>query len=157
LNEFCCWKFKQITKKWVSKGKWVDCVRTWGQHHILPYLSMKEGSLFCFVIMIFSKPWCLGLCYGTYHQKVLSMNRGAPTWFRMFGVLQCGIYWLYRNIFSLKILKNQDWKLYWNLGAFLVLLENPHQVWFNKVDFVILKPKMWTILLNFWWVLLLKV
>jgi hypothetical protein len=58
----------------------------------------------------------------------------------------------YWTIFSLNFLKNQNWKLYWNLGALLVLLGNPHQVWFNKVDFVILRPKMWTILLDFSWV-----
>jgi hypothetical protein len=58
----------------------------------------------------------------------------------------------YWTIFSLMFLKNQDQKLFWNLGAFLVLFENPHQILFNKVDFVILKLKMWTILLNFWWV-----
>ncbi len=33
----------------------------------------------------------------------------------------------------------------------VVLLESVHQVWFNKVDFIILRPKMWTILLNVWW------
>jgi hypothetical protein len=54
------------------KGKWVECVHTWGQQHMLPYVSMKEGSLFCFVIMIFPKPWCLRLCYGSYHQKTLN-------------------------------------------------------------------------------------
>jgi len=57
----------------------------------------------------------------------------------------------YWTIFSLNFLKNQYWKLYWNLGTFLVLLESPHQVWFNKVDFVILRPKMWRILLKFLW------
>jgi hypothetical protein len=51
--------------------------------------------------------------------------------------------------------QNQNWKLYWNLGAFLVLLENPHRVWFNKVDFVILRHKMWTILMNFWWIIII--
>jgi hypothetical protein len=30
---------------------------------------MKEGNLFCFVIMISPKPWCFRLCYGIYHQK----------------------------------------------------------------------------------------
>jgi hypothetical protein len=84
LNEFYCWKLKQITKKWVSKGKWVECVHTWGQQHMLPYLSMKGSSLFCFVIIISPKPQCLGLCYGTYHQKKFN---GAPTWFRMFGTI----------------------------------------------------------------------
>jgi hypothetical protein len=61
-----------------------ECVHTWGQQHMLLYLSMKEGSLFCFVIMISPKPWCFRLCYGIIHQKVLN-NRGATTWFRMFG------------------------------------------------------------------------
>jgi hypothetical protein len=35
-------------------------------------LSMKEGSLFLFVIMISPKPQCLRLCHGTCHQKVLN-------------------------------------------------------------------------------------
>jgi len=39
---------------------------------MLPYLSMKEGNLFCFVIIIFPKPRCLRLCSGTYHQKALN-------------------------------------------------------------------------------------
>ncbi len=39
----------------------------------------------------------------------------------------------YWTIFSLNFLKNQDWKQYWNLGMFLVLLESPHQVQFNNV------------------------
>jgi hypothetical protein len=83
--------------------------------------------------------------------KKFSMNRGATTWFKIFWnySVESIDYW---TIFLLIFLKNQDWKLYWNLGAFLILLENPHQVQFNKVDFVILRLKMWTILLNFWWV-----
>jgi hypothetical protein len=36
-------------------------VHNWGQQHMLHYLSMKEGSLFCFVMMIFPKPWCFRL------------------------------------------------------------------------------------------------
>jgi hypothetical protein len=83
LNEFYCWKFKQITANWVIKGKWVECVHTWGQQHILAYLSMKEGGLFCFVIMISPKPWCLKYVMELIIKK-FSMNRGAMTWFRMF-------------------------------------------------------------------------
>jgi hypothetical protein len=82
--------------------------------------------------------------------KKNSVNRGATIWFKMFGAIVWNL--LIINHFLLNFLKNQDWKLYWNLGAFLELLESPHQVWFNKVDFVILRCKMWTILLNFWWV-----
>jgi hypothetical protein len=74
--------------------------------------------------------------------KKFSMNRGAMTWFRMFGA----IVWnqlIIEPFFPMIFLKNQGWKLYWNLGALLVLLESPHQVWFNKVDFVTLRSKMW--------------
>jgi hypothetical protein len=39
---------------------------------MLPYLSTKEGNLFCFFMMIFPKPRCIKLCYGIYHQKVLN-------------------------------------------------------------------------------------
>jgi hypothetical protein len=83
--------------------------------------------------------------------KKFSMNRGAMTWFRMFGAIVWNLL-IIEPFFPMNFLKNQGWKLYWNLGALLVLLESPHQVWCNKVDFVILSPKMWTILLHFWWV-----
>jgi hypothetical protein len=65
--------------------------------------------------------------------------------------LQCGIYWLL-NHFFIEFFEKPRLKIILELGAFLVLFESPHQVRFNKVDFVILRPKMWTILLNFWWV-----
>jgi hypothetical protein len=77
-------KIQTNYKKRVSKGKCIECVHTWGQQHMLPYLSMKEGSLLCFVIVIFPKPRCLGLWYGTYHQKVFN-KWGALIWFIMFG------------------------------------------------------------------------
>jgi hypothetical protein len=80
--------------------------------------------------------------------KKFSMVRGGTTWFRMFGATL----WNLLNHSFIDFLTNQDWKLYWNLGAFLVSLESRHWVWFNKVDFVILRPKMWTILYNSWWV-----
>jgi hypothetical protein len=51
---------------------------------MLPYLSMKEGSLFCFVVMISPKPQCIRLAMELIIKK-FSMNRGATTWFRMFG------------------------------------------------------------------------
>jgi hypothetical protein len=117
---------------------------------MLPYLSMKEGSIFCFVIMISPKPRCFRLCYGTCHQK-FSMNRGATTWFRMFGttmwnllIIEPFFHWIFWKT------KIENYIGTW--GVFLVLLESLHQVQFNKVDFVILRPKMWTILLKFWWV-----
>jgi hypothetical protein len=117
---------------------------------MLLYLSMKEGSFFCFVLIISPKPWCFRLCYWTCHQKVLNGQGWNDLVYNVWSYSVESIdYW---TIFLLIFLKNQDWKLYWKLGVFLVLLESPHQVWFNKVDFVILKPKMWILLLNLWWV-----
>jgi hypothetical protein len=50
------------------------------------YLSMKEGSLFCFVIMISPKPPIL--CYVMeLIIKKFSMNRGAVIRFRMIEVM----------------------------------------------------------------------
>ncbi len=49
------------------------------------YLIYPWRKVVCFVIMISPKPRCFGLCYGTYHQKVLN-EWGALTWFRIFGV-----------------------------------------------------------------------
>jgi hypothetical protein len=111
---------------------------------------MKEGNLFYFVIMISPKLQCFRVCYGTYHHKVLNEYGCNDLVYNVWSYnVESLDYW---TIFSLIFLENQDWKLYWNLGVLLVLLESLHQVWFNKVDFVILRPKMWTILLNFWWV-----
>ncbi len=112
MNEFCCWKFKQITKKWVSKGKCIECVHTWGQQHMLPYLSMKESSLFCFFIMISPKRWCFGLCYGIYHQKVLN-EWGALTWFNV---------WSY----------NVEFIDYWTIFSWIfwkIKIENYIEIW----------------------------
>jgi hypothetical protein len=51
---------------------------------MLCYLSMKGGRLFCFVIMVFPKHDGLS-CAMELIIKKFSMNRGAPTWSRMFG------------------------------------------------------------------------
>jgi hypothetical protein len=47
-------------------------------------------------------------------------------------------------------------KLYWNLKAFLVFLESPGQVTFNRVYFRIFKAKVWKILI-FECILLLEI
>jgi hypothetical protein len=46
--------------------------------------------------------------------------------------------------------------MHWNLGAFLVLLESPWWVKFNRVYFTIFRAKVWKILI-FEWILLLKI
>ncbi len=47
-------------------------------------LFIHEGSFFCFVIMICPKHGVLGYAMELVI-KHFSMNRGATTWFKMFG------------------------------------------------------------------------
>jgi hypothetical protein len=75
------------------------------------------------------------------------MNRGAPIGFKKFGIMVWNLS-IIEPCFHWFLKKNQDWQLCWNMGAFLLLLESPRQVWFNNVDSIILGPKMWTILWN---------
>ncbi len=63
--------------------------------------------------------------------------------------LQCGIYWLLNHCF-IEFFEKPILKTILELGGVIGIIG--HQIWFNKVDFVILRPKMLTILLNFWWV-----
>jgi hypothetical protein len=56
------------------------------------------------------------------------------------------------NHFFIECFEKPRLKIILELGGILGIMESPHQVQFNKVDFVILRPKMGTILLNFWWV-----
>ncbi len=51
----------------------------------------RKVVFFCFVKVIFLKPHCFRLSYGTCHQK-FSMNRGATTWFRMFGATMWNLF-----------------------------------------------------------------
>jgi hypothetical protein len=56
-----------------------------------------------------------------------SMNKGALTWFRMFGAMV----WNLLNIepfFQSIFIKKPGLKIIFQFGAFLVLLESPHQV-----------------------------
>jgi len=109
----------------------------WVQHP-----SMKESSLFCFFVMLKSpKPWHF-MSHTLDIFGNLLMSKGALTWFETiwsYGVkaIDC---W---TIFSMKTRQNQDWKLYWNLRAFLVLLESPWQGRFNRIYFTIFKAKVW--------------
>jgi hypothetical protein len=80
---------------------------------------------------------------------------GAPTWSET--VWSYGVeaidYW---TIFSMKTKWNQNWKLYWNLGVFFMLLESLQRGRFNRVYFTIPRAKVWEILI-FEWILLLEI
>jgi hypothetical protein len=108
------------------------------------------NKVVCFVLFCLSHKDLLKRCasfhtLGTFRK--LSMSKGAPTWFETV--------WSYNvqaidhgTIFSVKTKKKiWSWKLYWNLRAFLALLESPQQVRFNKIYFTIFRAKVWKILI----------
>jgi len=117
-------------------------------------LSMKQGSLFCLSCQ--DLPNHGASCHTLGIFKKLSMSRGASNWFETLWSysVEGTDYW---TIFFMKIKQNQNWKLHWNLGAFLVLLENLQQVRCNRLYFTTFRAnKMWEILI-FEWILLLEI
>ncbi len=118
--------------------------------------------LFCFVLFLrlrSLKPWHFMLG-SWYFWKALDAFVGYTlTWFET--VWTCSVeaidYWtlfLNENYKS-----NRNWKLYWNLGAFLVFFGKA-SLWvrFNKIEFnfTIFRAKVWkTLILE--WILLLEI
>jgi len=116
-------------------------------------LSMKEGSLFCFVAMRSTEPGCFRWFLGVFGK--LSMRRGA--WACFHDVWTCGAkvleYWM---ISSLKIKLNCSWKFRRNWNVPLVLLERSWWAGFNGIYLVRFGFRMWELLI-FKWLLLLKI
>jgi hypothetical protein len=138
-------------KIWVWKEIQLSpqCVHTWANGTCYTSLSMKQGSLFGFV--------CWDLPTRVFHAALL-VSLESSWWVRWFEtVWSYGVeaidYW---TKFSMKIKKNKKWKLYWNLGVLVILLESPQQVRCNKVHFTIFRTKVWKILI-FEWILLLEI
>ncbi len=99
-----------------------------------PKLSMKEGSLFCFVVMRSNEPECFrscSWCLGKGLDEEGCMGFGSMT----FGL--CGAkvleYWM---ISSLKIKLYRTWKFWRNWNVPLVLLERSWWVGFNGIYLV---------------------
>jgi len=117
------------------------------------YLSMKEGSLFWFVVMKSTKPGCFRSCSWCCW-KVLD-ERGAWAW--LHGVWTCGAkvlaYWM---ISSLKIKLNRSWKFQKNWNVPLALFERSWWAGFNGIYMVRFGFRMWEILI-FKWFLPLKI
>jgi hypothetical protein len=117
------------------------------------HLSMKEGSLFCFVGMRSTEPgcfrsrsWCLW--------KALDEEgwMGLVPWYLD---LRCKSFWIL-NIFSLKIKLNRSWKFRRNWNVPLVLLERSWWAGFNEIYLVRFGFRMWERLI-FKWFLWLKI
>jgi hypothetical protein len=97
---------------------------------------------------------CASCCALSIFRK-LSMSRGALAWFETVwsDCVEAIDYWI---IFSMKIKSNQNWKLYWDVRVFLVLLESPRRVRFNGVYFTMFRAKVWKILI-FEWILWVEI
>jgi hypothetical protein len=116
-------------------------------------LSMKEGSLFCFVVMrptelgcVRSYSWCLW--------KALEEEEcmGLIRWHLD---LQCKSSWILNDFFT-EIKSNCSWKFRRNLNVALVLLERSWWAGFNGINLVRFGFRMWETLI-FKWFLPLKI
>jgi hypothetical protein len=118
-------------------------------------LSMKEGSLFCFVLEIWDTPNrdALDHVLGVFGN--LLTRRGAWAWFP--DILICNAkvveHWM---ISSLKIKLNCSWKFRRNWNVPLVLLERSWWAGFNGIYLVSFGFRMWEVLI-FKWCLVLKI
>jgi len=114
----------------------------------LKYFKISYGT----TIYLWGKVVCI-VCHSKISQTTTSchtfgifrkllMSRVALTWFE--------IVWNYsvKAIdHSMKIKWNWNCKLYWNLGALLVLLESPWQIKSNRFYFTIFRARVWKILI----------
>ncbi len=114
---------------------------------------MKEGSLFCFVIMRSTNLGCIRLCSSVFGK--LLTRRGAWAWFHDVWTCNAKVleYWM---ISSLKIRLNCSWKFWTNWNVLLVFFERSWWAGFNEIYLVRFGFKMWEILI-FKWFLSLKI
>jgi hypothetical protein len=101
------------------------------------HLSMKQGSLFCFVMLRSPKPWCFRLC--SWYLQNLSMNEDALALFE--------IVWNY----GLEV--TNYWTIFqWKLNK--IEIENFIGIWkalnkSNLIDFISQFLELCEILVNF--------
>jgi len=120
---------------------------------IIPNLSMKQGSLFCFVMVRSPKLWHLMSCSWYLRKAFDEQGCTNLVWDHL--ALHCASYWLLKHFLNENQIKFKL-KTVLEFGAFLVHLESCQQVRFNGVYFTIFRTKVWKILL-FEWILLLKI
>jgi hypothetical protein len=122
-------------------------------HSILPSTDIRSFYCTLFCLSSWDLPNQDALCLSLSIFGKLLMSRGTPTWFETiwsYGV-EAIDHW---TIFSMKTEQNWNWKCYWNLGEFLMLLESLWQVRFNRVYFTIFRAKVWKIIIFEWFLLL---
>jgi hypothetical protein len=100
--------------------------------------------LFCFVIMISTKPRCFKSCSWCLWKALT--RRGAWVWFH--NIRTCSAKVLgYQLIFSLKIKLNCIWKFQRNWNISFMLLERSWWAGFNGIYLVRFGFRMWEILI----------
>jgi len=110
---------------------WLPARTHWGNLAIL-YLSMKEGSLFCFVIMRSTKPGCFRSCSWCLWKALDEEGcMGLVPWDLDLVMQKVLEYWM---ISSLKIKLNGSWKFQRNWNVPLVLLERSW--WAGFMEFI---------------------
>jgi hypothetical protein len=114
---------------------------------------MKEGSLFCFVVMGSTKPGHFRSCSSCLWKALDKEGcMGLVPWHLD---LWCKSSWIL-NIFSLKIKLNCTQKFRRNWNVPLVLVERPWWAGMNGIYLVRFGSRIWKILI-FKWFLLLKI
>jgi len=151
-SDYCSSRCEDINGLWVFKGGFlwhlwvVTVIIKW-------YLSMKEGSLFCFVVMRSTKLGCLQSCSWCLW-KALD-EEGAWAWFNDIWTCCAKVleYWM---ISSLKSKLNRSWKIRRNWNVPFLLLERSWRAGFNGNYLVRFGFRKWEILI-FKWFLPLKI
>ncbi len=116
------------------------------------YLSMKEGSLFYFVVMRSTEPGCFRWCSWCLWKALDEegcMGLVPCAWTSCAKVLE---YWM---SFSLKFKLNRSYKFRWNWNVSLVLLERSWWGGFNGIYLVKFGFRMWEILIFEWYLQLI--
>jgi hypothetical protein len=118
------------------------------------HLSMKEGSLFCFVIMRCTEPECFRSCTWCLWKALDEEGcMGLVPWCLD---LQCKSSWILNDFLTESWIKNRSWKFRRNWKVPLVLLETSWWAGFNGIYLVRFGFRMWEILI-FKWFLPLKI
>ncbi len=100
-------------------------------HMLSIYISMKEGSLFCFVVMRSAEPGCFRSCSSCLWKPLNKKGcMGLVPWHLD---LQCKKVLQYWMISSLGIRLNSSWKFRSNRNVPLMLLERSWWAGFNGI------------------------
>jgi hypothetical protein len=108
---------------------------------IYVWRNVKEGSLFCFVVMRFTEPRCFRLCSWCLWKALDEEGcMGLVPWHLD---LWCKHSWILIDFFSLKIKLNHSCKFSRNSNVPLVLFERSWQASFNGIYLVRFGFGMW--------------